>query len=210
MAEAEAAFRSLVRCSVHDDPQAAFCANTAARGLGLTLAWAGSADAGEVIRRHGHEGVESQWAMAMALHEMSYGSAPLAYRHLDRATIAASDGPDDEYWMVHLAALGLAVASGQWGAASAASDRMVDALERSGSHPRHPHLVRIGRSTKWERLSAARPNVGDHPENAANWIRILANLYQVRQVTQVRQVYQVRQVNQVRQVRRVNHLRGGL
>ena len=192
MAEAEVAFRS--RLASHDDPQAASCTNLAAAaaaelGLGLTLAWAGSAEAAEVMQRTGDEGAEPQWAMAMALHEMSYGSGPLAYRYLDQATIAASEGRDDEYWMVHLTALGLAVASGRWGAASAASDCMVDALDQSGCHP---HLVRIGRSTKWERLSASTPNVGNHPESAANWIRILANLHQVHQVNQV------------------NHRRGGL
>lgn len=177
MANAEAAFRLLLPS--HGDLEAVVGTHTAELGLGLTLSWAGSVEAGELFQRAAHEGAEPQWAMAMALHEMLYGSGLLAHRYLIEATMALRDGPADECWMVHLTALGLGVASGQWGVASAASDRMVDELERSGHHP---HLVRIGRSTKWERLSATTPNVSNHPESAANWIRILANLHRVHRV----------------------------
>jgi hypothetical protein len=117
--------------------------------------------------------------MAAALHETVFGSDVEADDHLGRAADRLTSGHEtDEYWMLLLTKLGMAAARGQWGNASASSDRLVGELERLSYHP---HLVRIGRSTKWERLTGPIDYlVSGQPDDAANWLRVLKNLYVTR------------------------------
>ena len=170
--DAERAFRNL-----HERRPA--CA------LGLVLAWAAKPEARAVIdlAREANTDLDStalaRCEMAVALYETVFGSDAEADVRLGRAADLLMSGHDaNEYWMLHLTSLGMASARSEWGNASASSDRLVGELERLSYHP---HLVRIGRSTKWERLTGpAEYLVGGQPDTAANWLRVLRNLYTTR------------------------------
>ena len=117
--------------------------------------------------------------MAAALNETVFGSDAEADARLGcAADVLMSGHHADEQWMLHLTNLGMAAARGAWGNASASSDRLVRELERLSIQP---HLVRIGRSTKWERLTGPVGYlVSGQPDAAANWLRVLKNLYVTR------------------------------
>ena len=170
--DAERAFRNLVE-------------RPAACALGLVLAWAAKPEAREIIdlALEANTDLDStalaRCEMAAALYETVFGSDDEADVRLGRAADLLTSGHDaNEYWMLHLTSLGMAAARGEWGNASASSDRLVGELERLSYHP---HLVRIGRSTKWERVTGpVEYLVSGQPDTAANWLRVLKNLYTAR------------------------------
>ena len=154
--------------------------------LGLVLAWAAKPEAREIIDLAREAGTDlgptiglARCEMAAALYESVFGSDDEADVRLGRAADLLMSGHDaNDYWMVHLTSLGMAAARGEWGNACASSDRLVRELERLSYHP---HLVRIGRSTKFERLTGPVDYlISGQPDDAANWLRVLKNLYTTR------------------------------
>ncbi len=114
------------------------------------------------------------WELAEALHAASNGDDTAADGHLAVATQAASGPLIGAVWLLHLTALGAAIATRRWSEAGAAADRLVDTLEQTGNAA---HLVPLCRSTKWERLtgSVGYPAQGNTSEAVA-WLRVFANL----------------------------------
>ena len=183
--DAELAFRNLFER--RHDPVTSVDIHVTERALGLVLAWAARPEAREIIdlALETNIGLGStiglaHCEMAAAVHETVFGSDTEADVRLGRATsLMVSGHYVNEYWMLHLTSLGMAAAKGEWEHASAFSDRLVEELEKLSYHP---HLVRIGRSTKWERLTGPLDYVlGSHPERTANWLGLLKNLYTTRQ-----------------------------
>lgn len=82
--------------------------------------------------------------------------------------LSGFDVPERAGWLIALTDLAVAAAGDDWERVNAAADRLVAAVEQTGQAP---HLVRVGRSTKWERLtgSIAYASGGNGPEGTA-WL----------------------------------------
>ena len=82
------------------------------------------------------------------------------------------DVPERALWLVPLTQLVVAAADDDWEQVNAAADRLVAIIEQTGQAP---HLIRVCRSTKWERLTGplAYASGGNGAEGTA-WLRNIA------------------------------------
>lgn len=80
--------------------------------------------------------------------------------------------PERARWLVAMTDLAVAAAGDDWEQVNAAADRLVAAVEQTGQAP---HLIRVGRSTKWERLTGSieYASGGNSPHGAA-WLSNIA------------------------------------
>ncbi len=86
--------------------------------------------------------------------------------------LAGLEVPERARWLMALTELAVAAAGDDWEQVNAAADRLVAAIEQTGQAP---HLIRVGRSTKWERLtgSISYASGGNGPHGAA-WLANIA------------------------------------